>query len=88
MLRIYQGESRLVAENELLGTFVFKGIRPAPKGQVQIEVTFHIDSEGILNLTARDKATGQIVESHLKTTPKGTNEKPTKPAKAGGKPPM
>ena len=86
MLRIYQGESRLVAENELLGTFVFKGIRPAPKGQVQIEVTFHIDSEGILNLTARDKATGQIVESHLKITPKGTNEKPTKPAKAGGKP--
>jgi molecular chaperone DnaK len=66
MLRLYQGESKLVAENELLGTFVFSGIRPAPKGQVQIEVTFHIDSEGILNLTARDKATGQTVESMLK----------------------
>jgi len=66
MLRLYQGESTLVAENELLGTFVFSGIRPAPKGKVQIEVTFHIDSEGILNLTARDKATGQTVESTLK----------------------
>ncbi len=66
MLRIYQGESRLVAENELLGTFVFSGIRPAERGQVQIEVTFHIDSEGILNLSARDKATGQTVESTLK----------------------
>lgn len=66
MLRLYQGESKYVAENELLGTFVFSGIRPAPKGKVQIEVTFHIDSEGILGLTARDKATGQTVESMLK----------------------
>ena len=66
MLRLYQGESKRVDENELLGTFVFSGIRPAPKGKVQIEVTFHIDSEGILNLTARDKATGQTVESMLK----------------------
>ncbi|MDP2310375.1 MAG: Hsp70 family protein [Pseudomonadota bacterium] len=66
MLRIYQGESQICAENEMLGTFVFSGIRSAPKGKVQIEVTFHIDSEGILNLTARDKATGQTVESTLK----------------------
>ncbi len=66
MLRIYQGESKLVAENELLGTFVFSGLREAPKGQVKIEVTFHIDSEGILNLTARDIDTGQLVESRLK----------------------
>ncbi len=66
MLRIYQGEARLCADNELLGTFVFNNIRPAPKGKVQIEVSFHIDSEGILNLTARDKQTGQTVESTLK----------------------
>jgi len=66
MLRIYQGESKLVAENELLGTFVFSGLREAPKGEVKIEVTFHIDSEGILNLTARDIETGQLVESRLK----------------------
>ncbi|MCB9678828.1 MAG: Hsp70 family protein [Alphaproteobacteria bacterium] len=66
MLRIYQGESKFVAENELLGTFVFSGLREAPKGMVKIEVTFHIDSEGILNLTARDIDTGQLVESRLK----------------------
>ncbi len=75
MLRIYQGESRLVAENELLGTFVFSGIRPAKKGSVQIEVTFHIDSEGILNLTARDKETGQTVESTLKLGPNRKKKK-------------
>jgi molecular chaperone DnaK len=66
MLRIYQGESKYVAENEMLGTFVFSGLRQAPRGQVKIEVTFHIDSEGILNLTARDVDTGQLVESRLK----------------------
>jgi molecular chaperone DnaK len=66
MLKIYQGESKMVAENELLGTFVFSGLREAPKGQVKVEVTFHIDSEGILNLTARDQTTGQLVESRLK----------------------
>ncbi|MED5371936.1 MAG: Hsp70 family protein [Myxococcota bacterium] len=66
MLRLYQGESKYCEDNELLGTFVFSGIRKAPKGKVQIEVTFHIDSEGILGLTARDKATGQTVESLLK----------------------
>jgi len=66
MLRIYQGESKYIAENELLGVFVFSGLREAPKGNVKIEVTFHIDSEGILNLTARDVDTGQLVESRLK----------------------
>jgi molecular chaperone DnaK len=66
MLRIYQGEVTQCADNELLGTFVFNNIRAALKGKVQIEVTFHIDSEGILNLTARDKQTGQTVESTLK----------------------
>jgi molecular chaperone DnaK len=66
MLRIYQGESKYVAENELLGTFMFSGLREAPKGQVKVEVTFHIDSEGILNLTARDLDTGQLVESRLR----------------------
>ena len=65
MLRIYQGESERVAENDLLGTFVFAGLRDAPKGAVKIEVTFHINSEGILNITARDMDTGELVESQL-----------------------
>ncbi len=76
MLRLYQGEERLVADNELLGTFVFSGLRPAPKGEVKIEVTFHIDSEGILNLSARDRGTGQTVESKLKLGAKPTESRP------------
>ena len=85
MLRIYQGESKMVAENELLGTFVFSGLREAPKGQVKIEVTFHIDSEGILNLTARDVDTGQLVESRLKLG-KDDEPRPRKKKKKKKKP--
>ncbi len=66
MLKIYQGESKYVAQNELLGTFVFSGLRAAPRGEVKVEVTFDIDSEGILNLSARDLDTGELVESRLK----------------------
>jgi molecular chaperone DnaK len=81
MLRLYQGESRMVAENERLGTFVFSNIRQAPKGQVQIEVTFHIDSEGILNLTARDKETSQTVDATLKLG-KGNKKRRKRPSVA------
>ncbi|HND34333.1 MAG TPA: Hsp70 family protein, partial [Myxococcota bacterium] len=70
-----QGDSKMCNENELLGTFVFSGIRPERKGKVRIEVTLHIDSEGILNLTARDKTTGQTVEGTLKLG-KGGEERP------------
>ena len=82
MLRIYQGESTTCLENELLGTFVFSNIRQGPKGKVQVEVTFHIDSEGILNLTARDKQTGQTVESTLKLGKVGDEK--LKPPDAAG----
>ena len=83
MLRIYQGESKYVAENELLGTFMFSGLREAPKGAVKVEVTFHIDSEGILNLTARDLDTGQLVESRLKLGK--DNESPASASVGGAK---
>jgi molecular chaperone DnaK (HSP70) len=86
LLRLYQGDSRMCGENELLGTFVFSGIRPERKGKVRIEVTLHIDSEGILNLTARDKNTGQTVEGTLKLgkageekSGKDTKDPPTPP---------
>jgi molecular chaperone DnaK len=82
MLKIYQGESKMVLENELLGTFVFSGLREAPKGQVKVEVTFHIDSEGILNLTARDQTTGQLVESRLKLGKDDDDVKKPRPADA------
>ncbi len=83
LLRIYQGESRRVEDNELLGTFVFSGIRPAPRGKVHIEVTFHIDSEGILNLTARDKETAELVDATLKLdAPQGKKKRKPAPAPA------
>lgn len=66
MLKIYQGDNEVAAENEILGTFIFSGIREAPKSTVKVEVLFHIDSEGILTLTAKDKDTGQQMETILK----------------------
>ncbi len=53
-MRIFQGDGELVARNELLGEFTFSGIRPAPKGQVQVEITFDVNVEGILTMRARD----------------------------------
>jgi molecular chaperone DnaK len=66
VLRMYQGESDRCDDNELLGSFVFYGLRRGAKGEVRLEVTFHIDSEGILNLSARDKDTGEAVQSRIK----------------------
>ncbi|MBT3218519.1 MAG: Hsp70 family protein [Proteobacteria bacterium] len=66
LLRIYQGESDRAEANELLGMFVFAGLPPGPAGSAKIEVTFHIDSEGILNLSGRDTKTGELVESRMK----------------------
>jgi molecular chaperone DnaK len=58
-IKVYQGERPIAADNVLLGQFRLEGIAPAPRGQPQIEVTFDIDSNGILNVSARDKATGK-----------------------------
>jgi molecular chaperone DnaK len=55
---ILQGERERAADNRVLGRFRLEGIRPAPRGQPQIEVTFDIDANGILNVSARDKDTG------------------------------
>jgi len=58
-IRILQGERPLAKDNVLLGTFTLTGIPPAPRGVPQIEVTFDIDANGILHVTAKDKATGK-----------------------------
>ncbi len=58
-IQIFQGESNRQEDNELLGEFEFSGFRPALRGDVQIEVTFEIDSNGILNVSALDTETGQ-----------------------------
>lgn len=58
-IHVVQGERDMVADNKSLGRFVLDGIAPAPRGIPQIEVTFNIDANGILNVTAKDKGTGK-----------------------------
>ena len=58
-IRVAQGEREMAADNKLLGQFDLVGIPPAPRGQPQIEVTFDIDANGIVHVTAKDKATGK-----------------------------
>jgi molecular chaperone DnaK len=58
-IRVFQGEREMAADNKVLGQFDLMGIPPAPRGMPQIEVTFDIDANGIVNVSARDKATGK-----------------------------
>ncbi|KAF5095376.1 hypothetical protein D0Z00_003156 [Geotrichum galactomycetum] len=58
-IRVYQGERELVRDNKLIGNFTLSGIPPAPKGVPQIEVTFDIDADGIINVSAKDKGTNK-----------------------------
>jgi molecular chaperone DnaK len=57
-IRVFQGEREIAAENELLGEFALTGIPPAPAGTPQIEVSFNIDENGIVNVEAEDKGSG------------------------------
>ena len=58
-IHVFQGEREMAADNKLLGAFDLVGIPPAPRGMPQIEVTFDIDANGIVNVSAKDKATGK-----------------------------
>jgi molecular chaperone DnaK len=58
-IRVFQGEREMAADNKLLGQFDLTNIPPAPRGMPQIEVTFDIDANGIVNVSAKDKATGK-----------------------------
>jgi molecular chaperone DnaK len=58
-IRVFQGEREMAADNKLLGQFDLMGIPPAPRGVPQIEVTFDIDANGIVNVSAKDKGTGK-----------------------------
>ena len=58
-IRVFQGEREMAVHNKLLGNFDLAGIPPAPRGVPQIEVTFDIDANGIVNVTAKDKGTGK-----------------------------
>lgn len=58
-IQVYQGEREIAAHNQMLGTFELTGIAPAPRGVPQIEVTFDIDANGIVNVSAKDRGTGK-----------------------------
>ena len=58
-IRVFQGEREMAADNKMLGNFDLVGIPPAPRGVPQVEVTFDIDANGIVNVSAKDKATGK-----------------------------
>ncbi|XGA08745.1 MAG: molecular chaperone DnaK [Wolbachia endosymbiont of Xenopsylla cheopis] len=58
-IKVHQGERKMAADNKLLGQFSLEGIPPAPRGMPQVEVTFDIDANGIVNVSAKDKASGK-----------------------------
>ncbi|MEK7189077.1 MAG: molecular chaperone DnaK [Patescibacteria group bacterium] len=65
-IHVLQGERQMASDNKTLGRFILDGIPPAPRGMPQVEVTFDIDANGILNVKARDKASGK--EQHITIT--------------------
>lgn len=69
LIKVYQGERTIASENRLLGQFELTGIPPAPRGLPQIEVTFDIDADGILHVSAVDKATNKeaSIKIHART---------------------
>ncbi|MHB1286319.1 MAG: molecular chaperone DnaK [Leptospirales bacterium] len=64
-VKVFQGERELASDNKLLGEFDLEGIPPAPRGVPQIEVSFDIDSNGIVHVSARDKGTGKEQSIHI-----------------------
>ena len=67
-MRIYQGDQAMAEANDLLGEFTFSGIRSAPAGQAQVEITFDVSVEGILTMRARDPDTGAHMETTVRVT--------------------
>lgn len=65
-IQVYQGERKMAAQNKLLGRFDLTDIPPAPRGMPQIEVTFDINADGILNVSAKDKGTGKAQSIQIK----------------------
>ncbi|MCB9779813.1 MAG: Hsp70 family protein [Alphaproteobacteria bacterium] len=73
-IKVYQGESRLQQDNELLGHFVLDGLRPAPRGEVRIKVTFAIDADGIVQVAAVDEDSGRVQEITIEASSGLTKE--------------
>jgi len=84
-IRVFQGEREMAADNKMLGQFDLMGIPPAPRGMPQIEVTFDIDANGIVNVSAKDKATGKEQQIRIQASgglSEGDIEKMVKDAEA------
>lgn len=67
-IKVYQGEREMAADNKVLGEFELGGIPMAPRGHPQIEVTFDIDANGIMNVSAKDKASGKVSSVVIKSS--------------------
>ena len=67
-IHVVQGERKMAADNKSLGKFQLTGLPPAPRGVPQVDVTFQIDADGILHVTAKDKATGKSASIEIKET--------------------
>jgi molecular chaperone DnaK len=84
-IRVFQGEREMAADNKILGQFDLVGIPPAPRGVPQVEVTFDIDANGIVNVSAKDKATGKEQQIRIQASgglSEGDIEKMVKDAEA------
>lgn len=66
-IKVCQGEREMAADNKVLGQFTLVGIPPAPRGVPQIEVTFDIDANGIVHVSAKDKGTGREQQSECRS---------------------
>jgi molecular chaperone DnaK (HSP70) len=64
-IRVYQGDHRMAEDNTLLGQFEFSGFEKGPRSEVKIDVTFEIDADGLVNVTASDQATGQQASTQI-----------------------
>ncbi len=84
-INIVQGERQLAADNKSLGRFTLSGIAPAPRGIPQIEVTFDIDANGIVNVTAKDKGTGKEANVTITASTNLSDEEIDKAVKAAEK---
>jgi molecular chaperone DnaK len=67
-MRIFQGDNPDVAHNELLGDFLFSGLKPGPAGKARLEITFDVNVEGILTMSARDLDTGKQMKTTVRVT--------------------
>jgi molecular chaperone DnaK len=84
-IRVFQGEREMAADNKILGQFDLVGIPPAPRGVPQVEVTFDIDANGIVNVSAKDKATNKEQQIRIQASgglSEGDIEKMVKDAEA------